>query len=794
MTEPPDWAIQVPNAPIHQVPAETSGAFKFPQAQNLCASLIGGNPLMSSLLELGGGGPGASGVAGGLQIFADLLCGFASGQQNYSGTTADTVLGGADAANTQFYDNPFLSGVLDLGGGPDNSTGVAGGLFGGTQSFANALCGLGTGSEVGDTTPQSVIDQSQGMMNTVNGHPFASGLIDLGGGADGTGALGMANSGLVGGQSFADQLCGWATGDMNTTGTTPQGVLGGVADFCEALASTFIGSLMTAGTGVMGLINGIQSFTDQLCGYGTGNPTQTGTTAQTILGGIDTFQTAALGDSLATHILSLSDNTGNLAVDVLTGTSTYGPLGLKSPLTAANLAGQISPNVVGVAPAGTITDTTPNLIINNLFRGTNPIGNPINGWSHDIATGYIGLGAAKMEAPTLDELVGNQIPVTAGQNMNVSVHTKWSGLSYSGTDPIVLGISEYRYDPLIGASVETSTSLVSTVTSPGASSDWTQLSGSYTVPAGIDEIRMRLSAPDATAGTLWFDNGNVTKTDLVGDHIVPGIGVTVDNITTRLLGWDGSGFSHVQSATALGTQSQSTRSNTMSISDLWAVYNNLTAETPGITARDDFSRTSSTSLGADWTEIYGSGNGHWATDTDHAYWVKINPYGNRESMCLYIKSGENISTTDYQTISVLLSSAAESDWTGTGYNDVIGRYKDTSNYVRFRVAGSGYYSQLNAWELVKYVAGTPTTIASGNTTGIGSGTALTLICGDTGSSTIRNFTVKVGSTVLSQVTDSSSVYGADARGWGMGALAGGVLFGTSLLPGNVDLFIAQDTP
>jgi hypothetical protein len=73
------------------------------------------------------------------------------------------------------------------------------------------------------------------------------------------------------------------------------------------------------------------------------------------------------------------------------------------------------------------------------------------------------------------------------------------------------------------------------VTNPAASGGWTQLSGTYAVPTtGVDGVRMDLTVlPAATGGgTVWFDDGSVTKVQLFSETWTAGLTGDINNLTT----------------------------------------------------------------------------------------------------------------------------------------------------------------------------------------------------------------------------------------------------------------------
>lgn len=459
-------------------------------------------------------------------------------------------------------------------------------------------------------------------------------------------------------------------------------------------------------------------------------------------------------------------------------------------------------SILSLSPSGVVDPnghpTNANLLTNPTFQrtGITGVGTPFkvgNGWDYDDTDGEIGLGCAVVTADGhLNELVTNQIPVREGDNMSFAISTRWEGLSYTGSDPIVLGVTEYLNESEVGDTD------LDTIAAPAADEmDWPldgsagALAADYTVGAGVDEIRMRLKiGANLTAGTVKWDNGGAVKTDGIRDDAVPGVGTTIDNITNSFFNLSGTGFTHNEAATAMTAQSGATTGNAAQIAALWSAMS--TSPVPGV--MDDFERAANSSnIGGDWDENYGSGSGHWGLDGSNAYWV--GGTGDRESLCRWIGT-DSTSDTDYQTNTVILGSAPGAVpglffTTECGNNDVIGRCDSTEqNYIRFRVRADG------TWKLHKCVSGTLTQMASGTGPAAGAGTSLTLICGDKANAVARHYILKVNQQVVYNDTgggDASSQYGASYRYRGFGALAeGGFItqFGT---PGKINAFVSQDT-
>lgn len=80
-------------------------------------------------------------------------------------------------------------------------------------------------------------------------------------------------------------------------------------------------------------------------------------------------------------------------------------------------------------------------------------------------------------------------------------------------------------------------SVIKAIANPSASGGWSELNGTYTVPAGVDGVRVRLGieAP-ASAGVAWFDDVSLRKTATsLPQQWVSGLAETLGDL------WDGLG-------------------------------------------------------------------------------------------------------------------------------------------------------------------------------------------------------------------------------------------------------------
>jgi hypothetical protein len=462
-------------------------------------------------------------------------------------------------------------------------------------------------------------------------------------------------------------------------------------------------------------------------------------------------------------------------------------LGGLSPLNAFNLFGVVQPANVGMLPGGAVATTVQNLLAEGAFRAAATVVEG-QGWTWDGSVGNTIAGSAKVVCDgEQNELVSNSIPVSAGDELELSVLTRWSGLSYTGSNPIAMGVTEYEYDPLTKTYSEIGFTDIDTHVSPAAAeASWQELSGTYTAPVvadGVtipDAVRMRLKvAANLDAGTVWWDEAEAVKPTTVPDPAVPGIGSILDNAVNGLENLIGEGWGYLDFFNSLFGQNSATVGLNTRVTYLESL------QTAGNSAVDLFERTSSSDLGADWDVTYtGGGAGTWATPNGHdASWADSGS-SDREVRCRFIGT-DATSNTDTQKVTAVLGSKAVEEPDADAANSLMGRVSsDLQNYVIV------YYYASGLVEIRRVLAGVSTLLDSTTlSTSPSSGSTITLLCG-TPSGT-RFFEAQLNGQTVLTASDATSAIGAGNRGWGMGAKAVGYSYISFIPP---FFFNGQATP
>lgn len=458
---------------------------------------------------------------------------------------------------------PFLSQLIGAGGGNPNApnlisefvsifTGSGGLGFGSLISlFTNAIPGLSGASGLGSifTDILGLLGSPTGLGSGTPGVPGVSSIPILGGLFGSSGLLGGFTSGIP----ILSQLINLIPGIGG--GLTGLGGLGSIfTDLFGLLGNpTAVGSGSPALPGISSipLLGGLFGSTGLLGGFTSGIPilSQLINLIPGIGGGLTGL--GGLG-SIFTDLFGLLGNPGGVG----SGSPILGSLGsipLLGPLQSlidgvsggssnpiSTLINDLLYGIGSIDPArithvplsaignglGSTTGATPNLILNPTFDGaTSVVANDPN-WVYDGTvdhTGTTGSGSVKTTANgTPLTLLSNPMAVSVGQAFSFSGWTLWSGLTSTGS-PITLGLQTYDS---VGNPVSSPT--IQAVTSPGSSGGWTQLSGSWTAPAGVTTVRVALNVgSSATAGHVWFDDLSATKTGLMQGSWMSGINGTV---------------------------------------------------------------------------------------------------------------------------------------------------------------------------------------------------------------------------------------------------------------------------
>jgi hypothetical protein len=363
------------------------------------------------------------------------------------------------------------------------------------------------------------------LQSLLNNIPFVGQLIGLFTGATG-GLTGLGGLGSI----FGDltRLLGNPTalgsGSPILPGISSIPLLGGLLSGGGTLLSSLIPGLdaskIISGTFGTALL---QPFIDAISqGFGGGTGLNF-TSLESLLAAIP--GASQVLDSIVNTFLGLSGS-GFSAADLIRA--------LES-IPGELISGTLNPGMASNLGAGMISNVVPELLTNPNFDTANSvIGQGVWTWDGTQGPGSLVTSVFTDAAGVLRELFANVIHVFPGQNLDILGSTKWGNSFNGGANSISLTVAKFAGNVLSGYST------LDSIAAPGASGSWTQLGGTFTVPAGVDSIFVRPTvAASATTGRVWFGGMSVkpSSSNILADLIpgAGGIGTMEATITTM---WD----------------------------------------------------------------------------------------------------------------------------------------------------------------------------------------------------------------------------------------------------------------
>lgn len=457
-------------------------------------------------------------------------------------------------------------------------------------------------------------------------------------------------------------------------------------------------------------------------------------------------------------------------------------------------------------PLGLVSKASRSLVAVGNFPNAASIGdNPFWSFDPDVTSTADGTGSARATADGTQKVLRSvQFPVQEGVAVPARGRFRWRDLVSTGT-PLKLGVREFHAD---GTTTDVT---VAQIAAPGTNSadaghmDFVQLSATYDPPAGVSRVWLRaIVEPTATAGTVWFDEGDADTTDeapdwlawLVGlfglgslddamggdvDDILSGFisgklnpldllednGIRdfvkgmIDQLTSilRLIPFVGDtlGDSLENFADGMEAQNEVVVGTASSLSQLAAAMGG------GVPDADDFERTT---LGPNWRVI--KSNGGSVTVDGHDLIM-----GHDDDTDIILLKTDKLASTDFQTGEIVLGSAPGFGTvlvdSARGHNDIILRASDfttwaTRTMIRCRWSAQNQNVEITAWVNGSKVA----TIFNGALQSATSGSRMMLECGVLG--VPRQYIVRINGAIAKDVVESgtASQLGAGFRRRGLG--------------------------
>jgi hypothetical protein len=791
----PSWAQSVTsfdNAISKSAAYTTATPIQFPdtsQLHGICGGLLSGSSFTNGLMN--SGSPATNGPAGalvpGTQGFSDTLCGLMGGAG--VNTTPQSIAAGATNVSNAVNASPMASGTMAMGDGAPSGNHALDAING-TQALANSMypilggCGCSNAHAPENITPTQIQSSVTQTSTAYNNSAMATGIVGLGQATNGNSGN-VAVDAINGSQAFGNALysvlglCGLCNlGGVGTAGS--DAFTGSLAD---SIAANFGGSFGTS-VSPTDIIDAAQMIADAV----TSNPYFG--TVQSIVG-----------------------TSGNIGVDLINGSSTS---------AANNNASHVGHTSLTTAQSVNLLNQ--NLLVSNNFVNSSTLQTDSN-WSWESTAGSTVYGSAKCVCDgTQHDQVSCEVPVLFAETVEVSCEVRWTSLTYTGTTPITIGVQMYRqattssgvtyldvggYD-VVTINPSTTTGPVSTTTGASLGADghwWLGVAGTFVVPAGVDQLRLRLKPSTAiTAGTVYFDDGELLKLDLIASECVPGVGQTVDNIVTGLYGSAGSGFTQNSAAVALAT----TAANITSVAAQVAALQVENTTTGGAIAGDSFTAVGVLPFG-NWGGYYTANDqfgsviaaqGSYQANGSVAAYVPVNSHpAINVTYCNFDWVGtDSVSTTDYQLIQIVLSSAPTSSGPGLGGTltcavSLLGRINlGSPKWASYVVA----YIVSDGSILIGYYIGnsfsTMYSAPAGTIAVPGAGSVISLYCGDKATMNPAHFQLRVGTSVVANFTDPTGgcPTGSSNRNWGWGAYNEAYGSLGSATPANIHQWLASD--
>lgn len=190
-----------------------------------------------------------------------------------------------------------------------------------------------------------------------------------------------------------------------------------------------------------------------------------------------------------------------------------------SPIPGGNIVGQISEAILSVIPVANISALSPNLLSQGNFNNNLTVSEG-GGWSWDGTSTATGTGgSAKLVATgATQELFSRQaVKVNAGDRVDVSCKVKTSGFTAGAGRSMVLSIIPWTM--FGGAMIQQPTITVATRTTSATS--WSDMTGTtWTVPANVVRLTVRLAVTANDGAVVWFDDAKVSKSGELGQNLV----------------------------------------------------------------------------------------------------------------------------------------------------------------------------------------------------------------------------------------------------------------------------------
>jgi hypothetical protein len=541
---------------------------------DLFASLLNAcsNPFVTGLTQLGTGTNNLIKLDTGIQSFIDTLFGLLVCNLN-GNLTPQAMLESLGDLLDPIINNAFVQGLVDFAEFLGRETGTfIGDIFAGATGLADWFCGILTcNPEAVGTTPQSIIDGVQAVLEPILANPFIQGIIawaDEVGVSVGNFALDLYNGILA----MVEALCSLVTtGALPTTygswSNTPAQIITDLTALVTTLLNNpIIDGLrdLITGTGnvLYDTITGLSEFVTELVGL-------LGEFVSGPAAIIDFFSTIFGEEGFVGWLTSLpfigplvakltnTDSSGDIALDLATlGNWAQNLLTNSSSIPAANLFGSLPEAIFATLPVSSINFSAGNLLAQGNFNNAQTV-DASGGWVWDGNTTATGSGGSVKATATgsAQQLYSRQtIKIASGDRVDVSAMVKTSGFT-SGS--MVLSVI-----PWIGTTAQTAQVIHTRTTS---ASNFTAMTGSRlrfggTAEAGevllsgsITALTVRLAVTANAGAQVWFDDVSVKKSGALAQTLVEYLTTTWEQAWNAVFTSGGAGKQWFDFVTTVST-------------------------------------------------------------------------------------------------------------------------------------------------------------------------------------------------------------------------------------------------
>lgn len=458
----------------------------------------------------------------------------------------------------------------------------------------------------------------------------------------------------------------------------------------------------------------------------------------------------------------------------------------------ANAAGQflrnLLPSWLPQVSLFSIGTTQPNLLLEGSFQTAATLDGGGFHWNGD--DGRTEDGCAALICDGEDHvLVSNLIPVSEGQEVLCGGFVTHAGVS--GADCIKIELNTYLGESPV------STVLVESLTPAGDSTDWsTELSGGFTVPAGVDMVALQLHVTSAaTAGVVQFDDCWVKKQQLLQIPFVSGLVSQLASLLSNIQGIIDrvvNAFENLGEFIDTNFSIDKVLDTVFGLLDGILTNSSITAaqgariralESAANTITLDFNGGSSSNPGAGFTvSSSGGGSGAMGLNGKGALVWKPAGAGNRTQIARYTPSAL---ATNNCVLNWVLSSSPQSYIFDDAYTYVCARMNGVTDYLRVR---SGY-DQVRVQAVVGGAVSNVGGVWSGNPK---AGDEFEWHIGEPGDTANRHHVLKRNGVTILDFSETTSVFGPTRLHVGCGMETGNRLVITQNIPAGLSVLTAAE--